>query len=304
MKILIYKSYIDLDVPLDSYSVAPFEWADSGRSDMVYASTKLPPILIEIQYQVDQEFMLRLINHASSVYKRYKALPIVLVIVTKSFSSAEFQNEFTVSTDGLLLETVCKFWAKKCFLLTADAVSNHFQQATLNPMAALGYFLTLHVMNEVPQQHWRDPTLALAFHIVNDILAKEDNDMIFKSDNRHFLSQVKRNLEKIIEESKDQGTSSNRKTIIHAEEGLFSIKQIQKDLENNNRSEGESNGSRQYNNEDAAFIETLSKPGKRKKWKEIFDKGKSKGLFKSYKSSATLKSSYYHIQKRNKTSNE
>ncbi|ORE00691.1 hypothetical protein BCV72DRAFT_178336, partial [Rhizopus microsporus var. microsporus] len=111
------------DVPPDSYSVVPTEWADGSRSDMVYASTEFPPILIEIQYRVNQEFMLRLINYASDVYKRYKMLPIVLVIVTKSFSSAEFQNEFTVSAEGLLLETGCKFWAKKCFLLTADAVS-------------------------------------------------------------------------------------------------------------------------------------------------------------------------------------
>ncbi|KAG2234563.1 hypothetical protein INT48_000466 [Thamnidium elegans] len=94
-----------------------------------------------------------------------------------------------------------KFWTKKCFLLTADAVSNHFQKATLNPMAAL------------------DPTLALVFRIVDNILAKENNDMILKSDTRYFLSQVKRNLEKIIEDSKNQGTSSKRKTMIQAEEG-------------------------------------------------------------------------------------
>lgn len=75
---------------------------------------------------------------------------------------------------------------------------------------------------------------------------------------------MKRNLEKIIEESKDQGTSSNRKTIIHAKEGLFSIKQIQKDLEDNGRSEGESDNPKQYTIEDAALIETLSKPGKSK----------------------------------------
>ncbi|CAO3701944.1 unnamed protein product [Rhizopus stolonifer] len=136
MRIIIH-SLIGVDVSPDSYSVVPTEWADGSRSDMVYASTKLPPpILIEVQYQVNQDH-----SH-------------------QSFSSAEFQNEFTVSAEGLLLETVCKFWAKKYFLLTTDAVSNHFQQATLNPMAALDYFITLHTMNQVPQQHWRNPTLA------------------------------------------------------------------------------------------------------------------------------------------------
>lgn len=84
--------------------------------------------------------------------------------------------------------------------------------------------------------------------------------MILTSGTRYFLSQVKRNLEEIIENSKDQGTSIKRKTIINTEEGLFSIKQIKKDHKDNDRSEGESNKPKQYTIEDAAFIETLSKP--------------------------------------------
>lgn len=155
-------------------------------------------------------------------------------------------------------------------------------------------------MKQVPPQHYREPTLALVFRIVDNILEKEDNETLHKSDTRYFLSQVKRNLEN----SKKQGTSSKTKIITHAEEGLFSIKQIEKDLKDNNKSEGESSDPKQYTTEDAEFIETCSKPGKRKRWREIFDKGKANGLFRSYKSFATLKSSYYHIQKRNKISNE
>ncbi|KAI8094280.1 hypothetical protein BDF21DRAFT_408353 [Thamnidium elegans] len=74
------KNLPGVDISSDNYSVAPNEWADGSRSDMVYASTKPPPpILIKVQYQVNQEFMLRLISYASNVYRRYKALPIVLV---------------------------------------------------------------------------------------------------------------------------------------------------------------------------------------------------------------------------------
>ncbi|KAI8374041.1 hypothetical protein EDC96DRAFT_422477, partial [Choanephora cucurbitarum] len=90
------------DVSPDSYSVVSTEWADGSRSDMVYAS----PILIEIQYQV---FMLRLIKYCSNVYQCYRALPIILVLVAKSFSSVEF----TTNAEGLMLGAVCKFWAKK-----------------------------------------------------------------------------------------------------------------------------------------------------------------------------------------------
>jgi hypothetical protein len=88
--------FIGTDVPANSYTVAQTEWADGSRSDMIYASRvetteSLPPILIELQYQVNQDFMLRLIKYSFNAYKRYKVLPIVLVIVTKSFSSAAFQ---------------------------------------------------------------------------------------------------------------------------------------------------------------------------------------------------------------------
>ncbi|KAI9262866.1 hypothetical protein EDC94DRAFT_518636, partial [Helicostylum pulchrum] len=121
---------------------------DGTRSDIVYASKiekaeSLPPILIESQYYVDQDFMLRLISYSSNSYKRYKVLPIILVIVTKSFSKANFQDEFTTSSEGFLLQASCRFWAKQCFLLTAGAVSNYSycHQITLDPMVALGYFL-------------------------------------------------------------------------------------------------------------------------------------------------------------------
>ncbi|RCI02244.1 hypothetical protein CU098_011558, partial [Rhizopus stolonifer] len=73
---------------------------------------------------------------------------------------------------------------------------------------------------------------------------------------------------------------------------------LQKDLEGNDGSEEQSDITDQYTIDDAKFIESLSKTGKNKKWKEIFDKGKAKSLLKSYKSSHTLKNSYYHIKRR------
>ncbi|KAG1422889.1 hypothetical protein G6F58_003063 [Rhizopus delemar] len=146
---MILRDPIDASIPANTYVVAQNEWTDGSRLDVVYASPiktteSLPPILIELQYQVDQDFMLRLIKYASHTFKRYKVLPIILVIVTKSFSSADFQREFTISRNGLLLEASCKFWAKQCVLLTANAVSNNLNKGTLDPMIALGLFLTRH----------------------------------------------------------------------------------------------------------------------------------------------------------------
>ncbi|CAO0793162.1 unnamed protein product [Mucor circinelloides] len=163
---LVVQSLVDTSIPDNSYTTAQTEWTDGSRSDVVYASPiktteLLPPILIELQYQVDQDFMLRLIAYASHTYKRYKVLPIILVIVTKSFSSADFQREFTISRNGLLLEASCKFWAKKCVLLTANAVSTHLNQEILDPMIALGLFLTRHELYQIPEHHRSDAALML-----------------------------------------------------------------------------------------------------------------------------------------------
>ena len=71
-------------------------------------------------------------------------------------------------------------------------------------------------------------------------------------------------------------------------------------MEDNNTREENSNATNTYTTEDAQFIESLSKPRKNKGWKGIFNEGKAEGLLRSYKSSDSLKFSYYHIQRRKK----
>lgn len=87
--------------------------------------------------------------------------------------------------------------------------------------------------------------------------------------------------------------SSNKRIKHYVQEGLSSIEQLEKDL----AGVGANN---QYTNQDFAFVESFEEPGKNKSWKKIFGKGKAKGLFKSYKLPATLKSSYYHVKRRQK----
>ncbi|KAI9355169.1 hypothetical protein BD770DRAFT_391337 [Pilaira anomala] len=54
----------------------------------------LPPILVEVQHQVDQRFMLRLINYCANVYERYEVLPVVLVFVVEKFSNTILKKSF------------------------------------------------------------------------------------------------------------------------------------------------------------------------------------------------------------------
>lgn len=133
----MHKLLIGADIPANSYTVGPIEWADGSRSGVVYTSqTKsLPPILIETQYNIDQTFILRLINYSSNAFYRYKMLPIVLVNATKSISSAAFKTEFTPSECELFLETSCKFWAKRCVVMTQEAVFNHLHKPAFKSCA-------------------------------------------------------------------------------------------------------------------------------------------------------------------------
>ncbi|KAI8364508.1 hypothetical protein EDC96DRAFT_544826 [Choanephora cucurbitarum] len=96
--------FMDLDTFSNSHTVVQTERTDGSLSSIVYASIEpLPPVLIEIQYQVSQDFMLWLI----------KLIPIILTIMNKPFSCASLRNGFTASRSGLLLETSSERTLKK-----------------------------------------------------------------------------------------------------------------------------------------------------------------------------------------------
>ncbi|KAI8087350.1 hypothetical protein BDF21DRAFT_460986 [Thamnidium elegans] len=100
---------------------------------------EFPPIIIEIQFMVD-------------------------VIVTSSFSSTKFQNQFILSNK-------------------------------LNPMAALGFFTTKHKVNEMPEKNRADPSYVLLSSVVKKILSKNTDGNIDKNNLSYRLQQIKRNFE-------------------------------------------------------------------------------------------------------------
>lgn len=91
------------------------------------------------------------------------------------------------------------------------------------------------------------------------------------------------------------------KSNIYVKEVLNSIKKQKrkfKDDDSELTGTQEDQSTKKYSSDDYLFIETISEPGKYKNWKTVYDQGKSKGLFQSYTSSNTLKSSYYQAKKR------
>jgi hypothetical protein len=126
---LIFKPFIDVDVPPNSYTVAQTEWANTKGVSTLYVSQntsndKFIPILITIQEEVDQNEILEIIEHSSSVYKNLRVLPIVLIISNKSSSSLKNNGEFSVIENSFLMQCESKFWANKCFLFFPDDLVN------------------------------------------------------------------------------------------------------------------------------------------------------------------------------------
>lgn len=150
-----------------------------GRSDIVYAAgkpTKIePPILIEFQNQVNHEFMNRVINYSLSAYRRYKVYPIVLIFAIKGFSSIEVEEEFIVADKKPFLEIESKFWARKCFLVSSNSILEYIGQSPMDPIIAMGYFLTSNAVSLTSLEYRFDPTVRLLFQISKDLTMKESD---------------------------------------------------------------------------------------------------------------------------------
>ncbi|SAL99586.1 hypothetical protein [Absidia glauca] len=70
---------------VDEYSPQPTEWANATKSDVLYTSdntNSFPPILIEVQYNVDDKFLHRLVQYCEEARKQYSTEPVALVFVS------------------------------------------------------------------------------------------------------------------------------------------------------------------------------------------------------------------------------
>lgn len=107
------------------------------------------------------------------------------------------------------------------------------------------------------------------------------------------LEKIKRQIE-LVDKDEDTRKLAVKKIKECVSQNLESISEQSKLLAT------EKINDNKYSEEDLSPTESNSTVGKNKNGKQIFDKGKAEGLFKSYSSSHSLKTSYYHLQKRRK----
>jgi hypothetical protein len=100
---------------------------DGALSSVVYVQQAsslqdLPPILVVVQKKIEQEFTSKVIKLCLSLFKDHKALPILLIIALDGFSSETVKSRFCLQDYTFLQQAYCKFWAKDCFIMSADTI--------------------------------------------------------------------------------------------------------------------------------------------------------------------------------------
>ncbi|KAG2235193.1 hypothetical protein INT48_003537 [Thamnidium elegans] len=276
---LIVKSLLEEHTPSNLYYSAQTEWADGSKSDVLYVpktdiTDASPPILIEIQNRVDQSFMSRLIRNCTYVFDRYNVLPVALVIVVKEFSSVSFEEQFNININHI----------------------GHIKENPMNPLVALAYYMTCQSQSLKSLAYNTDPTVKLLYAIANKMVTKAEAKIM----TNEFLEDTESKLQKIIELEDVEPDVIIEKSHMYVKEVLNSIQNQKRKLKDDDSEltgTEDNQNIKKYSSDNYLFIETISEPGKYKKWKTIYDQGKAKGPFGPYTSSNTLKSSYYQAKK-------
>lgn len=92
---------------------------------------KTPSIIIEFQYKVDQDFMIRINRYSLSAFGRYQAYPVVLTIAIDGFACKSLKKEFSaVSNKSFLAIMESKCWAKEFLLLPSKTIINYINKTS------------------------------------------------------------------------------------------------------------------------------------------------------------------------------
>ncbi|KAG1167589.1 hypothetical protein G6F46_011503 [Rhizopus delemar] len=111
---------------LSPYIARPTEWPDGSKSDILYApsivSASLPPVLVEIQFNINQNFIDRLLIYSSNVKKEFKIKPVVLIFgVGKTCNY--ITSDFETTQYSFVKQLTCKYWAESCFIIDRGTIA-------------------------------------------------------------------------------------------------------------------------------------------------------------------------------------
>lgn len=171
---IIVKEVAGQNVDNTAYGLGRCAWASKCISDAVYIP-KLPhlsPILVEVQCDINEDFIARLVSYSLQLKQEYGQLPKVLVISIKSITT-EVKSKFKNLENNCMYTMNCDFWAESCQIISAESIQTHLNKNPLNKLAALGHFLIQQKRNilSIGQKH--DPTIQLLYQILKDKFENE-----------------------------------------------------------------------------------------------------------------------------------
>lgn len=304
----------------NDYFVGNCEWKNGTRSDVVLqlksSSMDLPPIIVEIRHTVNKQFMRRAVGYCLQANSKFDVEPVLLVVCVGRLSE-EMKDDTVDSRLPSIYSYFCKPWAVECFILCQDSLSQNLT-TPLNPLIALGLFLSSRCKSILDVPYGGDPTIQYLYVIASHQHQIDSQDIV-RLPMKLIDSQIteydqlltlanSHNQPKLVEAISEVKTricmtkrnydncfaaeNSSDKVVIDNDENDHLIY----DAETPEVSEG--SGSRE--NYEAAmnfvvkFKEERAKEGKRMDWTACLEKGRN--LLK-YKNTNSLRMQFYKYMK-------
>lgn len=195
----------------DHYAATPTEFINKNKCNVLYAPhnplSTFPPVLIEVQNQVDEKFLIRAVHYSTLIYEWYNKHPILVIIgvanVTVSFMSMKAAD----SDFSFAKQIPCIGWAKRCLVMASSTleINQHNTEEELHPLQALGYFICSQALSISTLDYGKnDKTVKLLYSIahanVEQLSGEEDEKLEAISNicnsSQIQLQKIKRCLEK------------------------------------------------------------------------------------------------------------
>ncbi|KAG2236245.1 hypothetical protein INT48_008605 [Thamnidium elegans] len=308
---IIIKELVGQNVDNAAYGLGRCSWANQSISDVVYIPklSQLSPVLVEVQCNVNEEFITRLIGYSLQLKQEYGQLPKILVITIKSIT-AEIKSKFNNLENERIYTMNCDYWAESCQIISAETIQTQLNNNPLNKLVALGHFLIHQKRNILSISQKHDPTIQLLYQISKD---KFENEYYIEEEKlvviKDLCFKAKTQFEKIVKCLQNEG-DSNGKALQYAENGLCFFNHQEQKFKKRETTPIEDTpdisnlANVNYNNDIIAidgisFIEEFKAQREgRMSWECCYDEGRNKGFFVDYNNWKSLKASYHNNSKK------
>jgi hypothetical protein len=306
---IIVKDLVGNHASSELYTLGRCEWTNKTISDVLYLPTTsaFPPVLVEIQNKVNENFIGRAIKYCISLKEEYGVLPIMLIFSVKGFANERLKSRFNSTNNSYLDDVSCDFWAQKCQIISPKSIENHLLQTPLNPLVALEHFFSQQKRSILSMDKKKDPTIQLMYQIAkekfeNECQVEEEKlevikDLCFKA--RRQFQKILTCFEEGESAEKIEKYAKDGENFFFSQEKKFTGKDrdvtpIEDTPDISNLSTPQSNDDTATKN-DFDYIENykVNNHG-RMKWKACYNEGQEEGFFSTYSSFHTLKSAYHN----------